>query len=1241
MKKSKISTVLAIMAIALMILSNVAYSLPMMSYTPQNAALATYNNVQLAQSSYKQLNTAVSTDSGRTSVVSTLNIPEYTLVPQVQDNQDSPESNSQIAPAPDTVMPEYNIPPERLVPQDQDDQNSPESNPQTAPAPEYSAPKITIPKDLLAPQDADSDGNSGSDNPDSNSGLVVNVYNGPRAQYNNNLPQQLNPDVLAPEDDEPELERLTPQVPDWMKDLPRIVLAPDFRISGLTMTTNGKLHYGESVVFKYVVKNEGVGSGVFKVLFYEDTKLSKVSDAETKLIRLAVGESYTGTLKYVYEQDRVVLFGRPTMVRPRFVVSNLGSVQESDTSDNSVSTSLWLYPAKPDAQPQLTYDLQAVLSAEDRVHEPMEDVQFHVVVKNKGNQDVSGVVISLDFGDATAKYSDTISVQAGKTYTKLVTHQYKPGTWHPTLSVDTLNKYIELDEKNNYDTETIEVNDIVVQPETQCSDGLDNDRDGLVDSADPGCSDGSDDDESDDPVTVTQCSDGLDNDGDGLTDMDDPDCTSPEDQLEVPPVHTTECSDGLDNDGDGLTDHDDLGCDDESDNDESDDASSVNEEPVAVLTVTPGYGTSPLSITLDGSQSYDPDTAIIKYYWTLSGPDYPNGAELVFGDGQPGTLNLTLVEDGLYTFHLSVTDDGVVYQHDEVEVVAEQAPEVNEAPVIDLDVSPLSGAAPLEVTADGTGSYDPDGQIEEFTWVFTGPMYNGTYVVQGQGTPDVQDLVFTETGTYTIRLYVRDNGGDLVSDRVDVNVTSQTEVLPNEAPVALCEVSPVTGVEPLDINVDCSGSYDPDGSIEGFSLDFVNLNTTTVHSRTGTVPGSYNFTLEAGTWELSLDVTDDDSETSTYTTTFEVYVTEVPEDPENPGNETNQPPVPMITLDPWGGEAPLNVTISGQDSYDADGVIVEHSWIVQGPQGYNMMWLAESGTPNDHMLPLTIAGNYSVELVVMDDDNVADTTTVTFELTGDTVDDGNGNGGNTTDSDNDGVDDSEDVCAGHDDNVDSDNDGIPDGCDSTPNGDNSSDEKPDISHIEVRNVKTDSASIKWETDIESTSKVCFGEHEDHMDDCETDNDDVVDHEIELEDLDENTKYYYSVKSCNGSKCDEEGPFHFTTLKEDDDDDDEEDEEEYDSWEFDSESFLAAVAESNRARAAANTDSGSSGTAPVQESPQAVMPAVEVVFASTQYITVEEPVCKLRFLWWCVWKDWVKKKIPVPAVVQNSGIQFEI
>jgi hypothetical protein len=81
-----------------------------------------------------------------------------------------------------------------------------------------------------------------------------------------------------------------------------------------------------------------------------------------------------------------------------------------------------------------------------------------------------------------------------------------------------------------------------------CDDGFDDDGDGLVDLADPGCTDAADDSE----LGAVQCDDGDDDDGDGYVDFpDDPGCASLTADAEQ-----TQCQDGLDNDGDGGVDFD-------------------------------------------------------------------------------------------------------------------------------------------------------------------------------------------------------------------------------------------------------------------------------------------------------------------------------------------------------------------------------------------------------------------------------------------------------------------------------------------------------------------------------------------------------------------------------------------------------------------------------------------------------------------------------------------------------------
>ncbi len=90
-----------------------------------------------------------------------------------------------------------------------------------------------------------------------------------------------------------------------------------------------------------------------------------------------------------------------------------------------------------------------------------------------------------------------------------------------------------------------------------CSDSIDNDNDGLLDMNDPDCVPPPAPVEG--PVGDPSCSDSIDNDSDGLVDMNDPGCVPPPIPVEGPIDHPS-CSDGIDNDGDGLVDTDDPEC---------------------------------------------------------------------------------------------------------------------------------------------------------------------------------------------------------------------------------------------------------------------------------------------------------------------------------------------------------------------------------------------------------------------------------------------------------------------------------------------------------------------------------------------------------------------------------------------------------------------------------------------------------------------------------------------------------
>lgn len=166
----------------------------------------------------------------------------------------------------------------------------------------------------------------------------------------------------------------------------------------------------------------------------------------------------------------------------------------------------------------------------------------------------------------------------------------------------------------------------------------------------------------------------------------------------------------------------------------------------------------------------------------------------------------------------------------------------NVAPVASF-TSSCEGTA---CTFDASGSTDGDGSITSYEWAFS----------DGEGAGGAQPQKdFGTTGTYDVTLTVTDDGG------LTHVLTKQVSVVkPNVAPTATFTAS----CDFLSCQLDATGSTDGDGTLEAYAWDFGDGETgtgaTTEHVFTG-----------PGTYEIDLEVTDDDGATDT-TTRTEVVV---------------------------------------------------------------------------------------------------------------------------------------------------------------------------------------------------------------------------------------------------------------------------------------------------------------------------------------------------------------------------------
>jgi trimeric autotransporter adhesin len=240
-----------------------------------------------------------------------------------------------------------------------------------------------------------------------------------------------------------------------------------------------------------------------------------------------------------------------------------------------------------------------------------------------------------------------------------------------------------------------------------------------------------------------------------------------------------------------------------------------------------------LSCSFDASASSDPDGTIAGYSWD-------------FGDGTTGTgatPNHTYANGGTYTVTLTVTDNQNATGTATSQVTV-TTPPPNQPPTASF----TSSCSYLVCSFDGTASSDPDGTVAGYSWDF------GDGTTSTSATPS---HTYSSSGTYTVTLTVTDN------QNATGTKTSAVTVAANQAPTA----SFTQQCTNLNCTFDGTASADSDGHVTGYAWSFGDGT-----SGSGATP-SHNY-LAAGTYTVTLTVTDDQGATGT--TTSQLTVTGIP-----------------------------------------------------------------------------------------------------------------------------------------------------------------------------------------------------------------------------------------------------------------------------------------------------------------------------------------------------------------------------
>ncbi|CAM2067826.1 PKD domain-containing protein [Sulfidibacter corallicola] len=250
------------------------------------------------------------------------------------------------------------------------------------------------------------------------------------------------------------------------------------------------------------------------------------------------------------------------------------------------------------------------------------------------------------------------------------------------------------------------------------------------------------------------------------------------------------------------------------------------------------------------------------------------------------------------------------------------------------------------------GVSDPDaGDFPSFLWEFRGPA-NQDMTVQNPG-----NVQFNDPGVYTVTLTVTDSTGlsDPTPPQVTVNV--------NDRPVGTI-VAPVSNVviaPNQSVNFQGQGT-DTDGTIASYAWDFDGGAAASNLQN----PGSVMFTA-AGSYDVTLTVTDDDGAEDLNPPTVNVTV--------------STPPEGTIVAPADGTLVALNGFLDFQSmATDADGdTNFTYLWQFTGPQA-----IGDRTEANPIGIQFTQTGIYTATLTVTDSLGISDPTPalVTFTVTG-------------------------------------------------------------------------------------------------------------------------------------------------------------------------------------------------------------------------------------------------------------------
>jgi hypothetical protein len=268
------------------------------------------------------------------------------------------------------------------------------------------------------------------------------------------------------------------------------------------------------------------------------------------------------------------------------------------------------------------------------------------------------------------------------------------------------------------------------------------------------------------------------------------------------------------------------------------------------------------------------------------------------------------------------------------------------------------------VSLDGSGSSDPDGTVESYSWTQTA----GTSVTLDDASSATPSFTAPDVGadgeTLTLELTVTDNdGATSTADTVSVEVSN---VIVNQEPIADAG-SDQTVNEGDSVSLDGSGSSDPDGDTLTYAWTQTAGTSVTLDDASSATPSFTAPDVGADGETLTLELTVDDGNGHTATDAVGITVNNV---------IVNQPPVASLTANPTTIEEGSTSALDASASTDDVGVVQYAFEQVGGTAGTITVDTTDPSKATFQAPSISADETATIKVTVKDAGDLTDSTTV-------------------------------------------------------------------------------------------------------------------------------------------------------------------------------------------------------------------------------------------------------------------------